>query len=237
MASGSSNQKQANKAQKNAIAALQPKSYEDPFGSFSGGVYKPNITPEIQGSINNYNKAINSISGQIPTSFNVEDMYNNPFYSTMADEYKAPVNRQYEQDSNDLTANLGAKNQLGSSYDALMRKNLQQQRDFQLNQADDQARLGSANAYQQQFTNGLNALNTANNAKTQTMQQLYMPFNAYQGYQGAVSPLQTGMANVYSNAMAQYLSRPTNSQQLFNLGNSAIGAAGQVAAAAIPFLL
>lgn len=229
------NQDRADSAQKNAIKATAAKQYTDPFGTFKSGktqnVFKPNITPDIQSGLDQFGGAIGNLSGQLDQPFDVNSYYNNPFYSTVSEQYRAPILRQYQQDSTDLDNSLNARNQIGSSYDALMRRNLGQQRDFQLNQADDQARLASANAYQQAFQNLLASLGTALGGRGQLQDQIYAPAKIAMGYQQALNPLQTAQAGIYGNAMSQYLSRPTSTDRIMQFYNTTAQSAGQAAGA------
>lgn len=233
MASGNSNQKSADKAQKNAVNALKPQSYSDPFGSLAKGKFTPNISSSTQAGLNNFDSTIGQMSGQLNKPFDINDYYNNPFYATASEQYKAPVMRQYQQDQTDLANNLNARNQMGSSYDALMNRNLMQQRDFQLNQADDQARTASASAYQQQYQNLLNSISAATSGKSSLLDQIYAPAKLALGYQGALNPLQQAQAGVYNTAQQQYLSRPTATDRIMQMYGMAQQAAATAAAAAL----
>jgi hypothetical protein len=226
---GSGDEKKAEKAQKKASDSLNPKGYRDPYGTFKNGVYTPNLTEGMKAGINNFDTAIGNVSGQIPQSFSINDYYNNPFYETTAELYKAPVLRQYQQDVTALDNSLNARNQLGGSYDATRRRSLDQQRDFQLNQADDQSRLASANAYQQNFSNIMSSLNAALTGRGQLLDQVYAPAKLALGYQQAVAPLQQAQANVYNTAQSAFLSRPTTFDQILNYYSANARAAGSAA--------
>jgi hypothetical protein len=210
------NQKKADKAQKSAVGALQQKSYSDPYGSFSNGAYSPNLNAGQQSIMGNADNITANALQQIPQHFDVNSYYNNPFYQSTYDQITAPIHQQQAWDTNELHSDLNAKGQMGSSYDALMHQMLNQNYNNQYVQAAGQARAEAANAYQQAYQNAVNTANTASALKGQTMAQVYQPFNNALAYQQAVTPLQQGISQVYSNAQNQYLNRPTFGQNMFN---------------------
>lgn len=226
MASGKNNNAdKAQKAQQSAVKSLQPQNYSDPFGSLKKGIFTPILPQALQSSLDNFTNVTGALSGQLNRPFDINDYYNNPFYATASEQYKAPVLRQYQQDQNELANNLNARNQMGSSYDALMNRNLMQQRDFQLNQADDQARTASASAYQQQHQSLINSLTTALGGKSTLLDQIYAPAKIALNYQGALSPLQQAQANVYNTTQAAYLPNGRTGGGLGGLASGALSGA------------
>lgn len=232
MGSGKSNQSRANSAQKSAVSALQPKSYSDPYGSFSNGVYTPNLNAGQQAIMGNADNMTANAMSQVPQHFSVSDYFNNPFYANTLQGELAPISQKYNWDMNNLNSDLNAQGQTGSSYDALQHQMLNQNYNNLYTQALSQARNDSANAYQQSINNALNTANTASNLKGQTMNQIYQPYQNALAYQNAMNPLQTSAAQVYTNAQNQYLSRPTFGQNLWNLYTAAATGANHMATSA-----
>jgi hypothetical protein len=229
VASGNSNEDKANKAQSSAINALKPKAYADPYGKFKNNQFTPYLSEGVQGGMSGLESTIGGLAGQLNKPFDINSYYDNPFYATVSDQYKAPVLRQYDQDKKSLSNDLNARGQLGSSYDATMNRNLIQQRDFQLNQADDTARTASASAYQQQYNNLVQSLTAALTGRGQLLDQIYAPAKIALNYQQAVAPLQAGAANVYNTAQQQYLSRPTLTDRVMQYYAASANALGSMA--------
>lgn len=221
-------------AQQNAKAqsALQPKSYSDPFGSFSNGQYNPNMSDTQKNTLSTTQQAINGYTQALQQPFDINSYYNNPFYDTTYSQLSAPVNRQYEQDAKQLQNDLNAKGQLGSSYDALMNSKLQQNRDYNLNQSQLQARSASADAYNQAYQNALAGLQGLNQSQLAQQQYLYQPMNMAMAYQQAMTPLQQGQAGIYNNTANYYQNKKTFMDNYLDYMKSASQAAGSIAAAA-----
>lgn len=219
MASGSSKQDAIKSATKSAVKAAAPKSYSDPYGSFNGksGVYTPNLNATqlaTQGTLQTgINNAANTVAGQ---SFDVNDAYNNPFFQSTYDLYAQPVNRQYESDLMALNNDLNAKGLIGGSYDALRQNKLQQNRDYNLDQASLQGRAASANAYQQQYQNALAGLQGLGQAQAQQTANIYQPFDNYVRYQSAVNPSAYTTAQAYMNQGNQLAQIPSLASTIAN---------------------
>jgi hypothetical protein len=217
--SGASKQNAIKSATSKAVKAAAPKSYSDPYGSFNGatGVYNPNLSATQLDTQNTLNTGINNAVGQLAgQSFDVNSYYNNPFYDSTYDLYSAPVNRQYAQDQQSLSNSLNAKGLTGGSYDAYSHSLQDQNRDYNLNQAQGQARSASANAYQQAFQNNVAGLQGLNQAQAQQTANIYQPFDNYIRYQGAVNPSSTAAASAYINQGNQLAQIPSLAQTAFN---------------------
>lgn len=220
--------KNVDRATQNAVAAVRPVSYEDPFGTFKNGKFTPN---ESQDQINariTQDSRINQLTGMIdPDSFSVEELYDNPFYEHMSRMYKRVIDQQRERDTRELDDNLNARNQMGSSYEALMRRYMNQDYATRFDQADDQARMASAQAWQQQYQNMLMGLESLSNERSKAQERMYAPAKMALGYQSAVSPLQTAAAGAYMNQANYFAQRPTMTDRLFQswgLANGTISA-------------
>ncbi len=217
MASGSSGNKQSESAMKKSIAALTPKNYSDPYGSFNGstGVYSPNLTPEQTQTRTTGLQKINDITSSIPTSYSANDLFNNPYYGTMSNYYNDVLNTQRESDEKALQNNLAARNQIGSSYDALQQKNLQKTYSSNALAAEAQARGDSANYYTQNLQNQLNSLQYLRNDLLNAQAYENQPFQNYLGYQTAVSPLQQKQSEAYQNLAKYYSAQQQNNNGVF----------------------
>jgi hypothetical protein len=164
---------------------------------------------DLQAGINNLPSVLNGLVGNASKPFDVQSAYDNPMYQTTYDLFKQPIDRQYEQDQNELTANLNARGQMGSSFDALMRRNLMQGRDYNLNQASLQGRQASFDAYNQSASNALAQLAGLTGLRGDMLQQYYYPMAMAQGQQQAINPLQTAQIGYNSQLQASRMSQPT----------------------------
>lgn len=222
-----------NKSTEKAVAAVQPRNYSDPFGSVVNTKKQTTFTPtENQFQIdtrNTIDESINNMVGQVPTEFDVESYYNNPFYETTKRMYQRAIDQQKEKDDLDLTNNLNARNQMGSSYDALARRYMAQDYNSRYDQADDQARMASANAYQQAYQNLLEGMRGLSNERSAALERTYAPVKIAMGYQNAVAPLQQAAANAYMGQGQYYANRPTMTDRFFQYGQMSADMAKAIA--------
>lgn len=224
------NDKKASAATAQAVAAATPKPYEDPFGKFTPGnptKFEPTESQDQIEARGKIDSSINNLIGQAPDSFDVDSYYDNPFYQNTKQMYSRVIDQQRERDDRELTNNLSARNQMGSSYDALMRRYQAQDYNSRYDQADDQARMASANAYQQAYQNALETLRGLSNERSAALERTYAPAKIAMGYQSAVAPMQNAQAAAYSNLASYYGSRPTLGQNLLNLAGQVGGSAAQ----------
>lgn len=217
MGSGSSNNGKSEKALKSSISALNPKKYSDPYGSFDGmtGVYSPNLTDSQKQTRTTELDKINSIVAGIPTSYNVNDLFNNDYYKTFSDYYNNELSSQREADQKSLSNNLAARNQIGSSYDAYSQNLLNKNYASQGLAAEAQARGDSANYWTQALNNSLNSLGALRNDSLQAQAYENQPFNNYLGYQNAVSPLQQAQSQAYQSLAGYYQQQQQNKNGTF----------------------
>ena len=158
--------------------------------------YRPK-TPQVVGKARA--QAATGILGAIrglPKSFDVNSYYNNPFYETTRGMLQNPIHRQYGEDQQELSNSLNARNLLGGSYGALRENMLMRERDFNLNQAEQQARGTSADAYNQSVNQNLNILNQLAAYRSNQLRDSYIP--AQFGLQAQNLDLQRrqGLANI-----------------------------------------
>jgi len=195
-----------------AISSLKPVSYSDPFGTLAKGVFKPNLNSDQTQTLAHIDQGMNHLTSSIPTSYSVNDAYYNPFYNTTYSLYQQPTNTQYMTSMQNLDNDLNARGQLGSSYDALMRRGLNQNYLSQSANNAAQARLDASNAYLNALQYNLDALQGLGNAKSQMLSQIYMPAQQAVNYQHALTPLSQSTANVYSQ-QAQLIARQQAQEQ------------------------
>jgi hypothetical protein len=84
----------------------------------------------------------------LPDNLDIAAYYNNPFRESTKHLLSNPINRKFNLDQQQLTNDLNATNQLGSSYAALRENQLQQNYNQDLQTADLQAVKASADAYE-----------------------------------------------------------------------------------------
>ena len=219
MASGKKKEKAAKESTQKAVKALAPSAYEDPFGKFKKGKFTPYENEHQIASRNTIDESLNNLVGQVPTEFDVESYYNNPFYDLTSRMYRRVLDRQREQDTKDLDDILNARNQLGSSYDALRRRDFDQMYADRYDQADDQARMASANAYQQAYQNILESLRGLSNERSAALERTYAPAKMALSYQQAVAPLQNAQAAAWSNFANIQANRTTGFDRFLQTGN------------------
>lgn len=200
-----SNAKKAEANTKKAVAALQPKSYSDPYGKFDGvtGQYTPILTDAQKQTRETGLNKINAITSAINPTPTVDDLFNNDYYNVYSKYYNDVIDTDYQKNYKQIQDNLAARNQLGSSYDALVNKDLAKVTSSNRLAAEAQARGDSANYYTQNLTNQLNTLQGLRGDLINAQNMEYQPFQNYLGYQNAVSPLQQATAQAY-NIPAQF---------------------------------
>lgn len=188
---------------KKVKSALTPMGFSSPFGTLTygkrGSTYTPNLSGNYWDAFNTAEYKMANAAKSLPDSVSAEDIYNNPFYDSTVQLLSNPINRQYSQDMTDLNNELGARNQLGSSYDALMRRNMMQGRDYNLNQAQLQARGTSADAYNNAINQALAIMAGTGNLRGNLMEQAFAPAKMAAGLQSAITPLQVAQANYISS--------------------------------------
>lgn len=141
----------------------------------SGVTFNPKLTALQQAAADATDRHINTILGSLPTQFNVNEAFNNPFYHSTLDALQRPLQQRRQQEITDLTNELSARNQLGSSYDALQRNLFNQRYDNLMRDAENRARELSFEAYQQQFDNQLQALANLRNDRSAALDASYLP--------------------------------------------------------------
>lgn len=157
-------------------------------------------------------------------SFDVNDFYNNPFYSTTRSMYRRPLMDQQDADNKELMNRLNARNQVGSSYDAYQQYLQNKRYDTLYANAEDQARLASANAYQQMFQNELAGEEMNQNAMNLYLGGQQAAGNFKNGILGSLSGLvSSGLqpAASYDSAVmqAQQAKRASSMNALGNMTN------------------
>lgn len=226
---GSFSSKKSNKPDSKVVSALQPASFTSPFGNLSNGNYQP-----IESSANLLNRnladqKISSVLSGLPSQFNVNEAYNNPYYSTLSSLYKQPIAQQRSVDTTDLSNQLSARNQLGSSYEAYQRDLLNRRYDQLNNQAENQARMGAFDAYNQSVVNALNTLQGLRQDKNASQSAALEPLQYGLNYQNNSAGLQSQLANYYSNLNAQNAALDTSRR------NANLQAAAQLGGTALKF--
>lgn len=186
-----------------AESAATPYSTYTPFGNtvVNKGAHTVTFSPDLSTAqnegLNKASEGINNLLDKLPTDFSVNTMYNNPLYQNTLDLQRAPIDYQKGVDQKALNNSLNARNQMGSSYDALMQDQLNRRYDQMYTQAAGQARDDSANAYQLQLNNILSGVAGLRNEYNSAVQGYMLPMTAAQGYQGAITPLQTSLVDYY----------------------------------------
>lgn len=160
------------------------------------------------------NKGINAIQS-LPNQFDVNAMYNNPFYDSVRGQLYRSIDQRRGEQSHELDNDLNAKGLLGGSYDAQMRKNFNQDFNNQYTNADDLARQYSADAYNTSISNALNTANTLSGVRGQEMQNFYYPAQMGSTFTGQNIQRQSNLMDALTSlqqAQAQFNANKNNSQ-------------------------
>jgi hypothetical protein len=173
------------KKNKGVSNALQPTNVSiGDFGSITGDRNNMKLNPNDsfmtkQNRETSDNKMGSLLSG-FNTDFSPESTFNNPMYQALSSYGSKRLGQDYAQDKTNMNNDLNATGQLGSSYDALMRKNM----DYNYGKRQDDV---NAQAQQMGFD-----FNTSNQQNQMVMMQ------ALQGWKGSsinqsLAPLQFGL--------------------------------------------
>ncbi len=192
------------------------------YGKKSGYTYNSKESDANKQARATTENSLNSLLSGIPTSFNINDAYNNPYYGTFKDFYTQPLQSQQAEDQRALRNRLSAQNQLGSSVDAYQNYLQNKQYNSAYQQAEQQARLGSADAYNQMLNNQLNTLGALRNDYGQQLNAYYQPLQFALGAQSTFAP--------YAQTTVNGSQTNTNSPSLLSQYSRYIGANAQALA-------
>ncbi len=206
-------------------------NFYSPYGNLqtngNNTVYQPFLTPAETSAFNTRNQMINNTLGQIPSGFNVNDAFNNPFYSSTYDLMAQPIQQQQATDQQNLTNSMNAQNQLGSSYAAMSQDLLNRRYDTLYQNAQNQARMNSMDAYNQNFQNNLDLLNNLQGGQTALMNMLYAPAQVGEGLQRNTVGMTSAMGSYYPNmariGLGQQLANTSMLGSLLPLGAQMFG--------------
>ena len=210
----------ADSATKNAVAALKPINYSDPFGTMTKGTFTPIESQNQIDTRNTTQSKLNAMISNVPTQITAQDLYDNPFYSQLYGSYKRNLDTQREKDMREMENNLNARNQTGSSYDALQKHYYNQDYNLKDLNAQDMARQGAAQNWLQAYQNSLAGIDALRTDQARALDMTYMPAKIATGYQGAVSGLQQGQANAYMNQANAYYNQKTPMDNLLKFWDS-----------------
>lgn len=232
MSFGKKKSSNSDKYQSQILTALQPANFYSPFGKMEGGTYTPIESADQVAARGLTDRKLLSTLGAIPDTFDVNQFYNNPFYGTVLNMTRQPIDMQRQQDERNLSNQLSARNQLGSSYDAYSKNLLAQRYDDAYRQAESRARLSSADAYTTSLQSALSTLGALRNESAASQDQALQPAKLALNYQQVSSPLQQSLANYYIDRRNQEQAYDQFQQQQ-QLRNIQVGA--QVARGFLPY--
>lgn len=146
--------------------------FYSPFGRVTTGpkgiYFTPNIDETTQGILDTSNQRIRSLATSLPSEVNP---YNNSLYQNTLSNLQGQVQRQKQRDLNDLNNNLNARNQIGSSYDALTRNQFNERYDNLNRQAENTA----FDNYSSSLQNTLASLVALQNQRDNVLNNIYEP--------------------------------------------------------------
>jgi len=208
--------------------STSPSSIYTPFGNISSGMdgtqYNANAgngSPYNPTQMQNEQNEIGSLTSSLGQPYNLQSAINNPYTQQLYQTAQTANNYNNAQAQQQLSNNLNAKNENGSSYGALANNLLGQQYNQTSAANMNNALTAGMSAYNQQFTNQDNALGAIGNAYNNAFSQTYAPFTAGTQYQSqALNPLIQSAMSGYNDQL----------NQQNNLLGDAIGIAGTTAA-------
>ena len=227
---GSFSKKKSSKSNDKAIAAaLAPKPYYHPFGDFANNTYTPKETETQQMAREGSDSLLADMMNYDIQPYSLEDALSGDYFTQILDTVNRNTDRARDRDYKQLQNNLNARNQIGSSYDALMNSN------FASDYADQYANnatnaIGtSLGALGDIYTNNANVASIISGINQQQYNRFNQPAAMAQNYQQSVAPLQTALASHYSN---QAISNANRVSPLWGLANTALGGLSSIGAAA-----
>lgn len=174
------------------------------------------------------NTKLVDVLSNLPTAFDPQSTFDNPFYGTANGLMQDAIDRQYQDDSKKLQNDLNARNQIGSSYDAYSRFLMDQNYNNRRDDASKNARMMAADEYHRGIQDLFGALSGLRNERSAQYNMQLLPFQLATGYQNAVTPLQTAMIGANSGLAGQRMqgmySNPTLMDNLLNYwkGNASV---------------
>lgn len=218
---GSFSKKKSSKSNDKAIAAaLAPKPYYHPFGDFANNTYTPEETETQQMAREGSDSLLADMMNYDIQPYSLEDALSGDYFTQILDTVNRNTDRARDRDYKQLQNNLNARNQIGSSYDALMNSN------FASDYADQYANNATAsidqalNAYGKTYTDNANVASILSGINAQQYNRFNQPAAMAQNYQQSVNPLQTAMA---SHLSSQSIANQNRVSPLWGLANTAIG--------------
>lgn len=223
-----SKKKESKKADSQVAAALKPANFYSPEGNLVNGTYTPNQTEGQQAARDNsFSLLGNMLDGEIQP-YTLDDAMSGDYYNQILGSLNRNTDRAKDRDYKQLQNNLSARNQIGSSYDALMNSN------FAMDYADQYANNAtnsiqtSLGALGDIYTNNANVAGILSGITNQQNDAYYKPAMLGMNYQNSVAPLQTALASHYSN---QSIANQNRVSPLWGLANTAIGGLGNMGSA------
>lgn len=223
-----SKKKESKKADSQVAAALAPKPYYHPYGDFANNTYTPKETDTQMQAREGSDSLLADMMNYDIQPYSLEDAMSGDYFNQILDTVNRNTDRARDRDYKQLQNNLNARNQIGSSYDALMNSN------FNMDYADQYAN-NATNAIQTSlgalgdiYTNNANVASIISGINQQQYNRFNQPAAMAQNYQQSVAPLQTALASHYSNQAISNANRVSPIWSL--LGSAANGATSALTA-------
>lgn len=188
-------------AQQNALRAAQPSSFYSPFGNVVVQDKKINLDP-MQSATQTATSGLTdeklfNLMGGVPDNITVDDIYQNPFYQNTLDLIQPKTDQQFSLMGEEMNNQLAARNQLGSSFEALQRDKFNRLKQDAYQQNEATARQASADAFSNSNAQLLNALQILRGDRSQALEAAFAPAKIATGYQSALTPLAGAQADIY----------------------------------------
>lgn len=193
---GSKSSKSNNSA---IVNALKPASFYSPYGNYSNSTYSPNESIQQQQARSGSDQSLANYIAAGSNPYSIEDAYSGPVYDMILGNSNRQTDRSRERDFKELNNQLAARNQLGGSYDALMRSELSRNYSDAYQNNETNAFRESLGAIADTYVNNANIASQLSGINAQQYNRYYTPMAIANQTQMAQAPLQTALASHYSN--------------------------------------
>lgn len=184
--------------------ALQPTNVSmGQYGSITGDrknlQFNFNNSPWQQATRNNTDQKISSLVDGMPTGFTPDDMWNNVFANEAARVSRANLEDQWGSEDRQMMDSLAARNQLGGSFEAMLRRDAMKRRNLARMQSDLASRQQGSDAFMQALQGRLGTLGALRADRGAAINQDLAPMQLALSAMGLGSNLGSQYANYRGN--------------------------------------
>lgn len=179
MSFGKSKKKEKSKTSTSQVATRGNFDLVTPFGNVTTKdktiTFDPQFTPGQQEGLELGSQKTADLIGGLPGSITAEQAFDNPFFASSRAFLQTPIRRRQEDSARQLQNELSARNQLGSSFEALTKDLQNRQFSEELNSSEALARQMAFNAFQQNIANQVSQLGAVTQSRSQNFKDTVLP--------------------------------------------------------------